>query len=99
MAELLKKPDIDKALKQIPEWEQCDTCIERTFEFEDFAEAIDFVNGVAEIAEDVEHHPDIDIRWNKVRLQLCTHSKGGLTNNDFELAQKIDELGDDSDID
>jgi len=55
-------------------------------------EAIDFVNKVAQEAEKMDHHPDIDIRWNKVKLVLSTHSAGGLTNNDFMLATKVDKL-------
>jgi 4a-hydroxytetrahydrobiopterin dehydratase len=92
MPELLK-PDAAKALlKKVPEWELEKKHIERTFEFDDFSESIDFVNGVAEVAEDEEHHPDIDIRYNKVRLILSTHSKGGLTELDFNLAERIDTL-------
>ncbi len=98
MAELIKKSELTKRLKDLPEWELVDHTIERTFEFEDFNTAIDFVNGVAEIAEEAEHHPDIDIRWNKVRLVLSTHSKGGLTELDLTLAERIDALGDDSEI-
>ncbi len=66
--------------------------IERTFEFDDFVDAIDFVDRVAEVAEEEEHHPDIDIRYNKVRLAVSTHSKGGLTELDFNLAERIDTL-------
>ena len=79
-------------MKRIPEWETNKKAIERTFEFDDFSQAVDFVNAVAEIAEDEEHHPDIDIRWNKVRLVLSTHSQGGLTDLDFQVAEKIDTL-------
>ena len=79
-------------MKRIPEWETDNKSIERTFEFDDFSQAIDFVNSVAEIAEEEDHHPDIDIRWNKVRLNLSTHSEGGLTELDFQLARKIDNL-------
>jgi 4a-hydroxytetrahydrobiopterin dehydratase len=64
------------------------------FEFDDFSQAIEFVNGVAEISEEDEHHPDIDIRFNKVRLALSTHAEGGLTELDFEIAEKIDTLVD-----
>ena len=53
---------------------------------------MDFVNSVAEIAEEDDHHPDIDIRYNKVRIALSTHSEGGLTDLDFEVAEKIDTL-------
>lgn len=79
-------------MKRIPEWETDEKKLERTFEFDDFASAIDFVNAVAEIAEEEDHHPDIDIRWNKVHLTLATHSAGGLTELDFQLAIKIDTL-------
>jgi 4a-hydroxytetrahydrobiopterin dehydratase len=92
MADLLKADAAKARLKKIPEWELEKKHIERTFEFDDFSESIDFVNGVAEVAEDEEHHPDIDIRFNKVRLILSTHSKGGLTELDFNLAERIDTL-------
>lgn len=92
MADLLKADAAKARLKKIPEWELEKKHIERTFEFDDFSESIDFVNGVADVAEDEEHHPDIDIRYNKVRLILSTHSKGGLTELDFILAERIDTL-------
>jgi len=92
MSEILSSSDIKEEMKRVPEWEHDKKSIERTFEFDDFTQAIDFVNGVAEIAEEEEHHPDIDIRYNKVRLELSTHSKGGLTEMDFELAERIDTL-------
>jgi 4a-hydroxytetrahydrobiopterin dehydratase len=92
MADLMKAAELKDRLKKIPEWELEKKHIERTFEFDDFADAIDFVNAVAEVAEDEEHHPDIDIRYNKVRLILSTHSKGGLTELDFALAERIDTL-------
>ena len=92
MADLMKADELKARLKKIPEWELEKKHIERTFEFDDFADAIDFVNAVAEVAEDEEHHPDIDIRYNKVRLVLSTHSKGGLTELDFGLAERIDTL-------
>ncbi len=94
MAELLNTQDIKDRLKKLPEWELDKKTIERLFEFDDFSQAIEFVNGVAEIAEEEDHHPDIDIRYNKVRLALSTHSEGGLTDLDFELAEKIDTLVD-----
>ena len=92
MSQLLDAKEIKAALKELPEWDLEKKSIERTFEFDDFAGAIDFVNAVAEVAEDEEHHPDIDIRYNKVRLVLSTHSKGGLTELDFGLAERIDTL-------
>ncbi len=92
MAALLDSKDIKAWLKKLPEWDQDKKLIERVFEFDDFSQALDFVNNIAEIAEEDEHHPDIDIRYNKVRVALSTHSEGGLTELDFEVAEKIDTL-------
>ena len=92
MADLLTAKDIKDWLKKLPEWDHDKKHIERTFEFDDFAQAIEFVNGVAEIADDDDHHPDIDIRYNKVRLALSTHSEGGVTDLDFEVAEQSDTL-------
>lgn len=92
MADLLDSTDIKAWLKKVPEWDHEKKHIERTFEFDDFSQAIDFVNSVAEIAEDEDHHPEMDIRYNKVRLQLSTHAEGGLTDRDFAVAEKIDNL-------
>lgn len=66
--------------------------ISREFVFKDFAEAMLFVNKVAEIAEREGHHPDITLRWNKVRLDLSTHAIGGLSNNDFIIAAQVNKL-------
>lgn len=92
MADLIKAGELKDRMKKVPEWELEKKHIERTFEFDDFADAIDFVNAVSEVAEEEEHHPDIDIRYNKVRLLLSTHSKGGITELDFALAERIDTL-------
>ena len=92
MADLLAAAEITTYLKKVPEWEHEKKRIERHFEFDDFTEAIDFVNAVAEISEEQEHHPDIDVRYNKVKLTLSTHNKGGLTELDFQLAERIDTL-------
>ena len=92
MAELIKADELKNRLKKIPEWELEKKHIERTYQNDEYSEAIDFLNSVAEVAEDEEHHPDIDIRFNKVRLILSTHSKGGLTDLDFGLAERIDTL-------
>jgi 4a-hydroxytetrahydrobiopterin dehydratase len=92
MSDLLASKEIKDELKRVPEWEHEKKFIERTFEFDDFTQAMDFVNGVAEIAEEEEHHPDIDLRYNKVTLRLCTHSEGGLTMADFDMAERIDTL-------
>ena len=94
MSDILDESEIKSRMKKIPEWDLTDGHIERLFEFDEFTEAIDFVNAVAEISEDAGHHPDIDIRYNKVLLTLVTHSKNGLTENDFLLAEKLDTLED-----
>ena len=74
-------------------WERVANAIQRDFEFSDFAEAMDFVNAVAAIAEERNHHPDILVHgWNKVRLTVTNHSAGGLTEADFGLAHAIDAL-------
>lgn len=94
MADLLTAQDIKEWLKKLPQWDHEKKHIERVFEFDDFDQAIEFVNGVAEIAGEDDHHPDIDIRYSKVTLRLSTHSEGGLTDMDFEVAEKIDTLVD-----
>ncbi len=83
---------ISSALTAIPQWQICDQLISRTYEFKNFPVAMDFVNAVARIAEQVQHHPDIDVRWNKVTLALTTHDAGGLTEKDFAMARQCDEL-------
>lgn len=81
------------ALSTLPEWSRSGEMISRTFAFKDFPAAMKFVNAVAELAEQAQHHPDVDIRWNKVTLALTTHDAGGLTEKDFELARQIDRQG------
>jgi len=74
-------------------WREEDSALVRDYEFEDFAQAMAFVNRVAAAAEEANHHPDILVHgWNKVRLTLTTHSEGGLTDNDRNMAQRIDGL-------
>ncbi len=83
---------IKDGLKTAPQWKKKGSTITRTFEFKDFLRALKFVNAVAKPAEKMQHHPDIDIRWNKVSLALSTHDQGGLTEKDFEMAKKIDAI-------
>ncbi|MCB1230766.1 MAG: 4a-hydroxytetrahydrobiopterin dehydratase [Verrucomicrobiae bacterium] len=92
MSDLLTDDEIKSRMKKAPEWELEGDSIVRSIEFDEFLEGIDFVDGVAEIAEEAQHHPDIDIRWCTVNLKLTTHDQGGLTDADFELAQRIDNL-------
>ena len=84
--------EVKDALADLPGWELSGGEIVKEYKFADFAAAMAFVNQVAEAAEAANHHPDIDIRWNKVRLALATHSEGGLTQNDFSLAAQIESL-------
>ena len=76
-------------METVPDWENNGKEITRLYKFKDFVEAMAFVNKVAGLAEAADHHPDIDIRYNKVRLTLSTHSAGGLTSKDFALARQI----------
>ena len=74
-------------------WQREGAAIVREFKREDFADALAFVNRVGEVAEDQNHHPDILVHgWNKVRLTLSTHSEGGLTDADFQMAERIDGI-------
>jgi len=88
----LNAKQIKDALPSVPQWRKKAQVITRTYKFKDFPAAIRFVNAVARIAEKAWHHPDIDIRWNKVTLSLTTHDEGGLTKKDFTLAEKFDRL-------
>lgn len=90
----LKKDQIDEYMKAVsPEWQVAENkSIKRKFKFKNFKEAIVFVNKVADLAESESHHPDITINYNKVTLELSTHSIGGLSANDFVLAAKIEPL-------
>ena len=94
MSDLLDSSELDDALKKCPEWEPEGKAIARTIEFEDFNDAIDFVNDLAEIADKAQHHPDILISYNKVTLTLTTHDSGGVTELDIEVAQRVDNLVD-----
>jgi 4a-hydroxytetrahydrobiopterin dehydratase len=88
----LNASQIKSALTTVPEWTRTGATISRTYQFKDFPAAVQFVDAIAEIAEQAWHHPDIDIRWNKVVLTLTTHDAGGLTEKDFTLARKFDRL-------
>ena len=90
--EKLNEAQIKAALAALPLWLRWGDAIARTFQFKDFPAAVKFVNAVAVAAEQAWHHPDIDIRWNKVTLVLTTHDAGGLTDKDFDLARQFDQL-------
>lgn len=84
--------EVKLALASVPEWSRKRDVIRREYSFADFPVAMRFVNRVARGAEKLQHHPDIDIRWNRVVLTLTTHDAGGLTERDFELARRCDVM-------
>ncbi|MEO0836782.1 MAG: 4a-hydroxytetrahydrobiopterin dehydratase [Cyanobacteria bacterium J06642_3] len=89
----LTQAQIEQKIQTIPQWQQEQQTITRTFEFKNFVEAIAFVDQLVEPAEAAGHHPDLAISYNKVTVSLTTHDAGGLTQMDFDLAQQISELG------
>jgi len=88
----LNSTEIKARLTSVRDWKKKGQAISRTYQFKDFPAAIKFVDSLARVAEKEWHHPDIDIRWNKVALTLTTHDSGGLTEKDFDLAKKFDRL-------
>jgi 4a-hydroxytetrahydrobiopterin dehydratase len=88
----LTQSSVDKRLASLSEWTQMGDAIQRTYDFADFVQAMEFVKRVAVQAEEVQHHPDILIRWNKVTLTLSTHDAKGLTVKDFESAKAYDDM-------
>lgn len=90
--ETLSDEEIDSRLGALDGWERDGDAIAKAFDRGDFVGAIDFVNLLIGPAEEMDHHPDLGISWSKVTVSLTTHAAGGLTANDFELAQRIDAL-------
>lgn len=89
---VLSETEIKSKLEALPEWSTDGTEISRTFEFDDFVAAVDFVDRLVAPAESAQHHPDLTISYNKVTVSLSTHDAGGLTNKDFTLAEEISQL-------
>lgn len=90
---LLPKDELAKNLSSLSDWELEGNQIAKLFQLKDFAEALAFVNKVGAEAEKMDHHPDIFIHsWNKVKITTSTHSEGGITKKDFQLAEKIERL-------
>lgn len=92
MAELLSDSEVDQALAKLPEWRRDGDSIGRKAQLASFPKAIEVVDRVADLAGAADHHPDIDIRWRTLIFRLSTHSEGGLTEKDFQLAGQIEEL-------
>jgi 4a-hydroxytetrahydrobiopterin dehydratase len=89
---ILSPEALRNELASLPQWSVHGLAIQRVFEFKDFKEAMSFVNKVADTAEAANHHPDIDIRYNKVTMALTSHDSGGVTLRDAKMAKKINEV-------
>ena len=89
---LLSDEEVLSRLGALPGWKIEDGMLVNTFKFKDFRTALHFVNRLGDVAEEAGHHPDIDIRYNRVRLSLTTHDAGGLTGKDFEMAEGAEKL-------
>ena len=92
MAAVLTETEIKEALASLPGWAPAENAIIADFSFRDFNDAFVFVNSVAQAAEQVNHHPDIDIRYNKVKMLLTSHDSGGVTRRDTRMARQISEI-------
>jgi 4a-hydroxytetrahydrobiopterin dehydratase len=91
--QVLAESKIKEKLDKLKGWEYQNNLIGKEYELKDFKEALGFVNKVGERAEQMDHHPDIFLHnWNKVRITVSTHSAGGVTENDFKLAEKIENI-------
>ena len=89
----LSDTEIDERLSGLTGWQRSGDAIVKQYENGDFKGSVDFVNRLTPEAEDMGHHPDLEISWSTVTVSITTHSQGGLTENDFELARRIDALG------
>ena len=90
--EKLSGAELVEKLSEINSWEEQDGKISRRYKFENFAEALDFVNQIGAIAEKMDHHPDIKLGWGYAEFEITTHDAGGLTEKDFELAKEIEKI-------
>ena len=90
--DLLDDEAIEARLAELEGWEREGETIAKTYELADFVGSVEFIKRVVVPAEDMNHHPDLSVSWNQVRVSITTHAAGGLTENDFELAKRIDAL-------
>jgi 4a-hydroxytetrahydrobiopterin dehydratase len=88
----LSADQIQEHLQKLPGWRVEDDTLHKTYRFPSFIKSMEFVNQLAEMAESVQHHPDIDIRYDRVTLGLSTHDAGGITTSDIEMAASADDL-------
>ncbi len=89
---VLTNDQVDAALPDLSGWERSDGTLRRSVKFPTFLDGIEAVRRVAEVSEQKDHHPDIDIRWRTVTFTLVTHSAGGITDQDLQMAKAIDQL-------
>ena len=94
MPQVLSKSQIKDQLAHFPGWGHDANALNRSFEFDEYREGLEFLNKVAELAEKVNHHPDMTLGWCRVEVRITTHSHGGVTELDFELARGIDQVAD-----
>ncbi len=92
MVSLIEKNQLDSFIEKNPSWIIDNKTIKKEFKFENFIEAFGFMSKVALLSEKIDHHPDWKNTYNKVKISLTTHDKGGITNNDIKLAESIDKL-------
>ena len=92
MRQKLSDLEIQRALGSLAGWSRRGDALSKTFIFERFADAIAFVDRVAKAADEMDHHPDIDIRYTKVTMVLSTHDAGGITSSDLKLAERIESV-------
>ncbi len=85
--------EVKDQLSKLGGWEREGDALMREFEFANFVGSVDFVNRITPVAEEMNHHPDLELSWNRVTVSLTTHSAGGITERDLELARRIDALG------
>lgn len=93
---LMADEEIEARLEELEGWERSGDSIRKQFSFGDFVGSVEFVKRLVAPAEDMNHHPDLEISWNKVTVSLSTHSEGGITGADFELAAKIEAAGEEA---
>ena len=87
---LLSDSEIEERLARLPEWRRAGDAIRRTYECGDFVGSVNFVESMVSPAESLGHHPDLEVSWDRVTVTISTHSEGGLTKADFELAAELD---------
>jgi 4a-hydroxytetrahydrobiopterin dehydratase len=90
---VLSDEDVQARLAELgDDWEKYGNSLRREYKFDDFTGAVDFINRLTPVANEMNHHPDVFLTWGRVRVSLISHSEHGITEKDFELAKKLDEL-------